>query len=446
MARQLLVRVYNVGLGDCIYVRVPDGQQDVHILVDCGNKFGSLDLLGERITDLKKALPDAGDGRKRLDLLVVSHPHEDHHKGFEQEFFKDLKIRNIWLSPAFNREDPKAQGFHALQDTAHRALKSLSDAAIGDLQEEAAELLSLSKDEAIDMLCHTLPRANDIQPLYVSADTPQARLQIFKDKAIALKVVGPMQDIDAYYLGSAGFPGTGDELGPQGLVDGYGSMLTSPLPAKGKLPGNISTQDFKRLQGRISSNALALAELAGHVTNNLSIVLLLEWHGWRLLFTGDAEWDDSNLGAVKKGRANGSWNVMWQERRKLLDKPLDFLKVGHHGSENATPWTGKKYKGKPHPINDILDAILPLPAPGKRPTARAVVSTRRTTKWPTIPNAPLLAEIARRVANVSTKYDDGSSAKAVPKNIPQPQRTDLEEKLAGKPVPYIELTFPSRVK
>ena len=441
MDRQLLVRMYNVGLGDCIYLRVPDGEKDVHILIDCGNKFGSLDLLGQRITALKKELPDAGGGKKRLDLLVVSHPHEDHHKGFEEAFFKDLKIGNLWLSPAFNREDPNAKGFRALQDAAQRALHSLSEVALGDMQEQVAELLSLSKDEAIEMLCHSLPKANGIQPLYVSADTPPAKLQIFKDKAINFKVVSPMQDIDSYYLGGAGLSGTGDQLAPQGLADGYSAVFSAPSPEKMKTPRNISSQDFNRLQSQAGSNALAVAELAGHVTNNLSIVLLLEWHGRRLLFTGDAEWDGANLGAVKKGRANGSWNVMWQERRKLLDQPLDFLKVGHHGSENATPWTGKMVKGKPHPINDILDAILPLPERGKRPTARAVISTQRTTKWPTIPNAPLLAEIARRVANTSTKYDDGKSSKSVPKNVAQPQRTDLEEKLAGKPVPFIEVTF-----
>ena len=31
--------------------------QNVHILIDCGNKFGKLDLLGERIAELKKDLP-----------------------------------------------------------------------------------------------------------------------------------------------------------------------------------------------------------------------------------------------------------------------------------------------------------------------------------------------------------------------------------------------------
>jgi beta-lactamase superfamily II metal-dependent hydrolase len=110
MDGQLLVRVYNVGLGDCIYLRVPDLQREVHILIDCGNKFGELDRLGECIADLKKDLPTHSSGKKRLDLLVVSHPHEDHHKGFEEQFL-DLHIEHIWLSPAYDRLDPKAQGF-----------------------------------------------------------------------------------------------------------------------------------------------------------------------------------------------------------------------------------------------------------------------------------------------------------------------------------------------
>ena len=123
------------------------------------------------------------------------------------------------------------------------------------------------------------------------------------------------------------------------------------------------------------------------MTNNLSVVLLLEWHGRRLLFPGDAEWSGSYGGEVKKGRSNGSWNVMWQERKADLSLPLDFLKIGHHGSENATPWTPPDEKtGQEHPISQILDALLPRPAPGAHPTARAVASTMRTSRWPSIPD------------------------------------------------------------
>jgi hypothetical protein len=86
---------------------------------------------------------------------MVTHPHEDHHKGFEEEFFGDLQIDRIWLSPAFDRANPKAQGFHALQDAAQRALQGLTEVALGEMKEEVEELLSLSKSEAIDMLCNT---------------------------------------------------------------------------------------------------------------------------------------------------------------------------------------------------------------------------------------------------------------------------------------------------
>ena len=446
MDGQLLVRMYNVGLGDCIYLRVPDRNKDVHILIDCGNKFSELELLGQRIAELKKDLPDAGGGKKRLDLLVVTHPHEDHHKGFEEKFFKDLKIERIWLSPAFDRLNPKAQGFHALQDAARRALQSLSEVALGEMKEEVAELLSLSKDEAIEMLCNTLPQANRIQSLYVSADTPQEQLQIFEDQRIKLKVLGPMEDIDSYYLGGEGLLTARSGLNPLDPVEGYGEMFQDIETAPVERPKNISSQDFRQLRSRVHANALAAAEIAGHAVNNLSVVLLLEWRGHRLLFPGDAEWNGADKGKVKAGRSNGSWNVMWQERRADLSQPLDFLKIGHHGSENATPWTSKRSRtGEEHPINQILDALLPLPQENQPVKVIAVASTSRTSRWPSIPDPNLMTEIGKRVANARAEYIEPPSPKAVPPNIPQPQRTDLEAQLTGapeKPVPYIEIVFP----
>lgn len=445
MDGQLLVRVYNVGLGDCIYLRVPDKNRDVHILIDCGNKFGGTDLLGECINHLKEDLDETESNKKRLDLLVVSHPHEDHHKGFEAEFFEDIRIGNLWLSPAYDRQNPKAKGFFALQNAARRGLTNLSAVAFGDLKEEVEELLSLSKDEAIDMLCNILPEANGIQPRYVSTGTPPEQLQIFEDPDIKLSILGPMEDIDSYYFGGEGLQVTNSLNASAELSNGYDSILGNPGSVEVKLPRNISTQDFKNLRSRVHMNALALAEIAGHAVNNLSVILLLEWHGRRLLFPGDAEWHETRNGEVKKGRANGSWNVMWQERHEDLSRPLDFLKIGHHGSENATPWTSKKLKsGKDHPINQILDALLPLPQPGQPVSARAVASTKRTSRWPSIPNAELMAEIGRRIANVRPEYVEPPSRKSVPANTPQPQRTDLEAQLTDTPekqVPYIEFHF-----
>jgi hypothetical protein len=315
--------------------------------------------------------------------------------------------------------------------------------ALGDMKVEVEELLSLSKAEAIDMLCNTLPQNNGIQPLYVSADTPPEQLKVFADPAIQLKVLGPMGDIDAYYLGGEGLLNALTGLAPQGMADGYQALFLKPDALEVKSPRNISTQDFKKLRSRIHTNALAAAEVAGHAVNNLSVVLLLEWHGKRLLFPGDAEWDEAFKGEVKAGRANGSWNVMWKERKAELSSPLDFLKIGHHGSENATPWKPPdKNTGAEHPINQILDALLPRPIGAEMPKARAVASTQRTKKWASIPDPALIEEIGKRVANASTQYVEDPDRTHVPAGVPQPQRTDLEEQVTGMPVPFIEIRFP----
>ena len=182
----------------------------------------------------------------------------------------------------------------------------------------------------------------------------------------------------------------------------------------------------------------------GHAVNNLSMVLLLGWCGRRLLFPSDAEWNETVEGRVLFGKSNGSWNVMWRERRAELSQPLDFLLVGHHGSAFATPWMRPGRTGQQHPINQILDALLPRPPAGQAPIAQAVVSTLRTQRWPSIPDADSLSELGQRVANVRTMYTEGArSSPVVQDNTPQPQRTDLEHQALGleKPVDYIEIEF-----
>jgi hypothetical protein len=116
-------------------------------------------------------------------------------------------------------------------------------------------------------------------------------------------------------------------------------------------------------------------------------VLLLEWKGKRLLFVGDAEWD----GGFKKGKGNCSWNVMWNLHKEQIKGALSFLKIGHHGSVNATPWGQTPAARKGEPLA-ILDAILPE---ASKANAKAVVSTYRGN-YATIPRTDLLAEIGKR--------------------------------------------------
>jgi hypothetical protein len=48
MGSKLLIRSYNVGCGDCIYVGIPNDNNDFHILIDFGSKESAKSGVMER--------------------------------------------------------------------------------------------------------------------------------------------------------------------------------------------------------------------------------------------------------------------------------------------------------------------------------------------------------------------------------------------------------------
>ena len=88
MDDQLLVYVYNVGVGDCIYLRVPDRDENGevrqrHIVVDCGTLQPNEDerLLKLAMTHIARLLPrDPATGRKRLTCRRHPPAHGSHRR------------------------------------------------------------------------------------------------------------------------------------------------------------------------------------------------------------------------------------------------------------------------------------------------------------------------------------------------------------------------------
>jgi beta-lactamase superfamily II metal-dependent hydrolase len=432
MADKLLIRLFDVGLGDCICCRIPKGRKDgrdFHILIDCGT-LSSTSYLSAAMDRVKEFIPET-DGKCHIDLLVVTHEHKDHMTGFGMKLWDDFSFGAIWMSAAMDPKHPeseKAKKLHSFAATAMAEAVRLN-LALGPELMEFANAMALNRD-AMNTLRDTLPKASNIKPIYVHADSSKEDLALPLVGA-TISVLGPERDIDFYYLGDEGDPALRPALA---FIK---SNLPEPAAVVAEAPvenaTNLDPADFRRLRARMMSTALAFADLDGKVCNNTSVVLLIEWKGKRLLFVGDAEWD----GGFKKGKGNCSWNVMWNLRKRKLDGPLAFYKIGHHGSVNATPWGQTPAARKGEPLA-ILDAILPLSG---KASAKAIVSTRRGN-YETIPRTDLLAEIGARVSNTRNYADafadSGLKTSAVPKfakferasfDQPQPLRTDLESML-----------------
>jgi hypothetical protein len=175
----------------------------------------------------------------------------------------------------------------------------------------------------------------------------------------SLEIWGPEEDTSAYYgrLRPLTF-GLGDGEGPKGLPE-----LPRLSPPAGVDAGAFFDLIESRRRG-FGENLLSIDRAA----NNTSVVFCLEWNGWRLLFPGDAE--------------EKSWAIM--NRNGLIKAPVDFLKIGHHGSHNGTP------------SSEILDKLLPLDGRPRYAAVCTCADVYGDTEETAVPHKKTLAELGRR--------------------------------------------------
>jgi hypothetical protein len=327
---------------------------------------------------------------------------------------------------------------------------------------QLASFFSATNENAEKLILETLPKKNQIEPKFVHSGMNAKELGVENlPPGTSIDVLGPERDIDHYYLGKQA----------DGLLQRFSSGVAEArskgfqadaADPKAPIPKNISRGDFEKLRSRMESNGLEFARLESSIQNNLSVVLMITWRKRRLLFVGDAEWN----GEYAEGKRNGSWNVMWEMHyKKHLSEPIDFLKVGHHGSANSTPWIMDEAKRKKSQANvgigSLLDTLLPVPKRGK-PKASAILSTERRREE-TIPDGRLLLELGRRLGSVRNYAQSLQDQGIDPSTIwvrnakssedlyrdrekpylssPQPLRTDLEAELSEIGQRYIEVEF-----
>jgi beta-lactamase superfamily II metal-dependent hydrolase len=360
MPSTLKVHAYNVLFGDCLLIEIPARQRSRFILIDGGNKVGK----GGKEKPLLDALGDIHRlTRGRIDLYILSHEHMDHCKGLLLAARNNLDFRfdTLWLTAS------AAPDYYDKHPDARREKKRLDDAVRSLASSRRLNDLPLELREALDLNATTQEHVDHIRALRGVRYVHRKSRAAHPFDGVDIRILAPEEDTSEYY-GAAAHALALAPVAPR-VNDSVGAVL--PL-------AGVDGGAFYDLVSSLDMGLGETAFLIDQAANNTSLVIELTWRRRRLLFTGDAE-----LGSWRRMHENH------QSGKKLQLKPVDFLKVGHHGSRNATPGP------------EVLDLILPAVARGQ---AQAVVSTSNGA-YSGVPDRKTLNEIKRRTHTLHDTRD-----------------------------------------
>lgn len=368
----LRIRVYNVRFGDAILVTVPDRGRNRrvmkrHLLIDVGNVLSGHGGGDEVFLPVLKDILEVTGGQP-VDLYVMTHEHMDHVQGLlaGSRLGVDVKADYAWLtaSAAEDYYDTHPEARRKLQlamrfyDAIERRLAAAPEAERAAMM---ARMLNNNYRRTADCVAHLRNIAPAGRVHYVHREYPLANAHPFQEARF--EIWAPEEDTASYY-GRFQPMTFGFRDGAGGARDGNSA---SPEPPHGVDVGAFYNL-LERREAGVFDNLLAIDK----ARNNSSVVFLLEWRGWRLLFSGDAELR--------------SWSTM--QKHGVL-APVHVLKVSHHGSHNGTP------------SGEMLDAILP-PEPPDGEDRFAIISTCRDT-YSGVPHEPTTSELTRRCDVLTTE-------------------------------------------
>jgi beta-lactamase superfamily II metal-dependent hydrolase len=419
-AAGLKVRMYRVGFGDFFLITVPTGAEDRFILVDCGvfkgtSGKGDIGTIEEAVEDLYKTT--GGD----LALVIMTHRHADHIAGFSLPQFKDFKASLVWM-PYWEQEEAKAAAASKLQlDVANLALQlgmqfrgrtdpkaqlaldQLWNATGIDFNAAAkAGAKGRGNAAALDLLKKQLGANGKNVRYYAAGDTAELpeelagvlQAQILgpppRDALAFLQMMDLTKGVGQYLDSLSGSEAGGATIRPFGSH--WAIAAPEGYPAKDPKGYPIDYRQISRLVATAQPDMLAAAAAKiDNYLNNQSLVVLFTFGGKKLLFVGDAQagnwqyWLYHLSKPTKDPRKAGS---IVPESQEIL-QTIDFYKVGHHGSTNATPISVVEALGEDHSADGFV----------------AMCSTQSDTygspdKGTEVPRVPLLDKLGKECALV----------------------------------------------
>jgi hypothetical protein len=314
---------------------------------------------------------------------MMTHRHADHIAGFARcaETYKKLKVGAVWMPIWESQYSTTAMKFQAqlLQTAAslrsHFAgltQPSTDEVTARKFMENAIGPLGAAGGSNAAALQLLKQGFAGVTPNYYKAGDSPTIPQVLRDAGLEASILGPppIDDLDLMKLMDLQ-KGVGEYLAGEG--EGNGNGPYDPFgPAWEVTPPNLSPNDAKRsftlaglrewqiqrsllefssvadaeaarlrmeeaLKASQPIAALVAATTLNSFLNNQSLVVLFKFKNKKLLFVGDAQagnWEHWLYGTDAPNKTGAS--AVSSSAEQILTS-LDFYKVGHHGSTNATP-------------------------------------------------------------------------------------------------------------
>lgn len=371
-AEQIRVRMYRVGFGDFFLLTVPGNHGPAHILIDCGVHAKAIEgAMDHCVADLKATTGG------RLALVIATHYHADHLSGFASNYeeFLGFEVGMVWIT---NRLDPSHPGARALLSGV-TGLASALALRLGTRTDEAAAEARDKVDNALGVRLGASGERGNAKALellrsgfggkapvkyYQGGDVPELPAEL--QGALTAEILAPAplelageftasDNAEAQFLAAAGASGEGSssgvlDPGPDGPVPPFWKRAwpaqAGDYPATSfdefdsggsRTPAGDGEKAMRATLGRLRPDAvLAAADLIDGTLNNQSLVVLFTCRGKKLLFVGDAQWGNWAYWLYRR-EVRGTAAPALSERAAQILGSIDFYKVGHHGSTNATP-------------------------------------------------------------------------------------------------------------
>jgi metallo-beta-lactamase superfamily protein len=352
------IRSFQVGFGDCFLLTFVYGTNDRrHVLID----FGTTALAGKgkpstHMPQVAAAIEKLVGKNNRLTAVVATHRHADHISGFGTDartgasgkVIKALRPKLV-LQPW--TEDPEAKP-KALSATTADGTKKGFVGSLAVMNNIAARVQALAnakprwmsaalRKELSFLGADNIANKSAVENLIAMGEEKGAKPRYLRygDQTGLEKL---LPGVKVHVLGPPDLTQTKSTTKQRSKdKDQFWHFVSGAVPpsaavqaadadngAKGK-PVPAEARWFRdRLQSLSGQGLLEIVRQLDQQMNNTSLILLFEVKGKKLLFPGDAQLE------------NWSYALTEAPNKKKVCEMLadvDFYKVGHHGSLNATP-------------------------------------------------------------------------------------------------------------